>query len=303
MSPAVVALAVLIGLGGLVACHDGPMAKIDRLRDALVSDDAAKIAAASVGPVCKDQPPVVIAGEKPGPYDAGCLTEIANALGSKRGFSSEHFDHASAAAAAEVLVREGRGDFLAHNDRWLSDVKTARGAGHDALRLAIARKMAEAAPLVGRAIEDDAAAVATLKGIAAAIPGACPTYWLAGTSAKGIPPELDPEHSACVFQDLSRREGPGGRYGTGTFRALEGSLALWRETERALRLGMTLATPDVKATLEKKLTVIEAATQKLGTKKVESPSDENAAFLGDVHAEAGIPIFRVPDGGAAAKPR
>ena len=40
MSPAVVALAVLIGLGGLVACHDGPMAKIDRLRDALVSDDA-----------------------------------------------------------------------------------------------------------------------------------------------------------------------------------------------------------------------------------------------------------------------
>jgi len=295
---------VAVALGASVACHDGPMAKIDRLRDALVSDDAAKIAAATVGPTCAEQPPVVVAGERPGPYDAGCLAQIANALGSKSGFSSENFDHASAAAAAEVLVREGRGDVLAHADRWLSDVKTSRGAGHDALRLAMARKMAEAAPLVGRPIEDDATAAATLKAIAAAIPGACPTYSLVGTGAKGIAPEQDPEHSACVFRDLSRREGPGGRYGVGTFRALEGSLALWREAERALRLGVGVVTDaGAKATLEKKLGLIEQATQKIATKKVDSPSAENAAFLGFVHEDAGIPLFRVKDGGADANLR
>lgn len=289
----------LLACALLVACHDGPMAKVDRLREGLVEDDASKIASAAVGPACAEQPPVVVVGEKPGPYDAGCLTDIANALGSKQGFASENFDHASAAAAAVVLLREGRGDYLAHVDRWLQDVKSAKGKGHDVLRLAIARKMAEVAPMIGRPLDDEPSARAALKAVASAIPGACPTYWLVANGTKPAP-ALDPEHAACVQIDLSRREGPGPSYGAGTMRALEGALALWRETERALRLGLGVMDGGAKATVGNKLLLIENATTRIATKKVDSPSAANVSFLGAVHAEAGIPIVRASDAGADA---
>jgi hypothetical protein len=184
-------------------------------------------------------------------------------------------------------------------------MKNGKGAGHDALRLAVARKMAEAAPVVGRKIDDDDddAARAAMRAVVGAVPGACPTYWLLGTGVdpKTIPPELSADHSACVQKDLSRREGPGGSYGSGTLRALEGALALWRETERALRIGIPLAAPGPKAVLEKKLAIIEAATRKIQTKKMDSTlSSAMLGYMGEVHAEAGIPIFETRDGRAGA---
>ncbi len=292
---------LLVPLLSPAACK-GPMAKIDALRDGLASDDAAKIKGATEGyPTCPDAPPVAVAPGQPGPRDQGCLSDIANALGSKIGFRAPPVDQASAATAALVLVRDGRGDYVAHADTWLAAIKTAKGAGVDALRLATARKMAEAAPLVGRDIQEDKDAVTTLAAIAAAIPGACPTYQLvgAGNDPAKLAPELGPDHAACVHKDLARREGKGPSYGEGTFRALEGALALWRETERALRLGLDAADPAAKKTLEAKLATIEAATQKNATKKLDATvSKQTVIALGELHADAGVVLFRVKDAGA-----
>jgi hypothetical protein len=298
------ALGAAASLLGPVGCKS-PMAKIDAVRDALVADDASAIRDATAGyAACADGPPVVVPPGKPGPRDEGCLSEIANGLGSKLGFRPNPPDHAAATTAAIVILRDGRGDWIAHADTWLSDIKNGRGAGHDALRLAVARKMAEAAPVVGRKLDDDdAAARGAMRAIVGAVPGACPTYWLLGSGVdpKTIPPELNADHSACVQKDLSRREGPGGSYGSGRLRALEGALALWRETERALRIGLPLAAPGPKAVLEKKLAIIEAATRKIETKKMDSTlSSAMLGYMGEVHAEAGIPIFETRDGGAGA---
>jgi len=297
------ALGAAASLLAPIGCKS-PMAKIDAVRDALVADDASAIRDAVAGyATCSDAPPVVVPPGKPGPHDDGCLAEIANGLGSKLGFQPNPPDHAAATTAAVVILRDGRGDWLAHADTWLGDMKNGKGAGHDALRLAVARKMAEAAPIVGRKIDDDEAARAAMRAVVGAVPGACPTYWLLGSGAdpKTIPPEHGADHSACVHKDLSRREGPGGSYGEGTFRALEGALALWRETERALRMGLPLAGPGPKAMLEKKLAVIEEATRKIETKKLDTtiPS-AMLGFMNEVHAEAGVPI--VDAGTDAARP-
>lgn len=289
---------LLLALAFTGGCK-GKMAKIEALHAALVSGDAGQLKEATASyPACPDLPAdakLVTPPNKPGPYDAGCLSEIANALGSTIGFAPTPPDHAAATTAALILVRDGRGDWIAHVDTWLGDVKNGKGIGHDTLRLAIARKMTEAAPLVGRKIEDDASAAATMKAIASAIPGACPTYYLlgAGTNPAVIPAELSADHAACVQKDLARREGPGARYGAGTMRALEGSLAVWREMERALRLGLPNAEPNTKVIVEKALTVIEGASAKIATKKVESATPADVLdFMGEVHAEAGIPIVK-----------
>jgi hypothetical protein len=292
---------------GLVAGCKGPMAKIDAIRDGLERDDAAAIKSATEGfPVCTDAPPVAPLPNEPSPRDTGCFAEIATALGSKKGFSSAPPDQAAAATVAIVLLRDGRADWIAHADKWLSSLKVGKGSGLDALRLAVARKMAEGAPLVGRKIEEDKDAQAAMKAVASAIPGACPTYWLigSGTDPATLAAEQSAEHSACVHKDLSRREGAGGSYGAGTFRALEGSLALWREAERALRLGLAQAGPAARATIEAKLKTIQAATQASATKRVASNTATPVVeMLGDVHADAGIILWKdagAKDAGAKA---
>lgn len=297
------AVLVVLTLGIASACK-GPMAKIDAVRDALAEDAPGRIADATASyPTCPDAPPAVVAKGEPGPRDRGCLSDIANALGSKFGFRAPPVDQASAATAAIVLVREGRGDYLAHSDMWLGAVKAAKGSGVDALRLAIARKMAGAAPLVGRTIDEEGDARQTLSALSGALPAACPTYALYGGGAdpSKLPAELTAERAACVHQDLSRREGKGASYGEGTFRALEGALALWRETERALRLGLDAADPRVRRILEAKLAIIEPATQRCAPKKLDaSASKETLVMLGEVHADAGVVLFRVRDAGADA---
>lgn len=278
----------------LIGCK-GPMAKIDAIRGALEKDDAAAIKSAVEGyPPCADAPPVALLSGQPSPRDTGCLGEIASALGSKRGFSSTSPDQASSATVAVVMLRDGRGDWVAHPESWLGTLKVGKGSGPDALRLAIVRTMAEAAPLVGRKLEDEKDARAAMKAVAGAVPGACPTYWLigSGTDPRALAAEHSAEHSACVHKDLQRREGAGASYGAGTFRALEGSLALWRETERALRLGLTSASPAVKTAMEAKLKTIEAATQAIATKRLASTASAPVVqMLGDVHADAGVALW------------
>lgn len=293
---ALVVLACLVG-----GCRS-PMAKIEGLRDAISADDDQGIRSVAEGvPTCSDTTPVALRPEQPSPRDKGCLSDIANALGSKRGFSPSPPDQAAAATAALLVARDGRGDLVAHADPWLDLMKSGTGPGVDALRAAVARAMDKAAPIVGKDIQTDPDALAALKEIGSAIPGACPTYRMLGTGTdpKTIPAELSAEHSACVQKDLGRREGPGGRYGAGIFRALEGSLALWRETERALRLGAPKMSPKAKVVLEKHLAVIEPATLKIKTKQVEADTSRATMdFLGDIHAEAGVRLFK--DAGADA---
>jgi hypothetical protein len=290
-----------IGLVALLGCK-GPMAKIDAVRDALEKDDAAAIKSATAGyPTCADTTPAIVAVNQPSPRDKGCLSDIANALGSQKGFAPQPPDQAAAATVALLLVRDGRGDLVSHVDLWLSAMKSGKGAGFDALRLAVARKMVETAPLVGRKIDTDAQALETMKGIASAIPGACPTYWMLGSGVEPstIPPVLSADHSACVHQDLRRREGPGGAYGAGTFRAVEGALAEWREAERALRLGVAQSSPTAKATIERELAIIEPATRANETKKIDATvAVQTLTTLGELHAEAGIMLWKPKDAGA-----
>lgn len=292
--------AAALGIGVLsfvldVACK-GPRSKSEVLRDALVDDDTSAIADALKGfPTCPDTPPVALAVGQPSPLEKTCLTEIANALGSKSGFTSSPPDQASAGAAALVLLRDGRGDWLGSSDRWLETVKTGKGSGADALRLAIARRMVEAAPVVGKKIDDDKDALAAMKGVAAAVPGACPTYFLLGSGAdpNSLSPELTADHSACVQHDLARREGMGSSYGAGTFRALEGSLALWREAERALRLGVASSAPAAQSTLTSKLATIEKATRDIAAKKLPGTvKQQSLETLGAVHADAGVILWK-----------
>jgi hypothetical protein len=159
--------------------------------------------------------------------------------------------------------------------------------------------MVESAAAVGRKIEDEDAAAAATRAIVGAVPGACVTYWLVGSGATGIPLEHGPDHAACVQKDLARREGPGASYGAGTFRALEGALALWRETERALRVGLPAAHPRAKGVLEKKLAVIEAATRRVETRKVDATVPIAVLTqMGEAHAQAGVAIFKIKDAGA-----
>lgn len=288
-----------MGLVALSAC-DGPLAKIDAVRDGLAKNDAQAIEKATAGlPKCTDLAPYALAPKDPSPRDKGCFSEIANALGSKKGFSTAPIDQASAATAAAVITRDGRGDLFAQPDFWLNALKANNGSGFDALRLAVAKRMVEAAPNVGRKIEEDKEAREAMKSIAMAIPGACPTYQLLGANADSKDVALTPDHAACVQHDLSRREGMGGLYGTGVFRALEGSIALWRETERALRLGREKAAPSVRDALDTMLKTIEAATQKIQTKKLDSTEEsQTMSFLGDVHGDAGVQLFRRKDAGA-----
>lgn len=278
------------GLVGGTGCKRA-MSKIDAEKEALLSDDAEKIREATAGyPACGEQP--YVAGKSV--YQESCLAEVATALGSKAGFQVSPPDNAATATAALVLLRDSRGDAFTHPDTWLHDLKSGKGTGHDALRLAVARKMAEAAPIVGKTIEGDEASRAVMKAVVGAVPGACNTYYLVGNGAplEKMPAALTPDHSACVQKDLGRREGPGGLFGHGIPRALEGALSLWRDTERALRMGLSVSDEDTKVLLQKKLGVIEAATRNIKTKHddAEKAIDDTLRALQAAHMDAGAPM-------------
>ena len=302
-----VALAMPLALvsGALPGCKPKVVA-IAAVRDALASAEPnAAAEAMRTLPSCPDSPPVAIAPGQPSPLDKGCLSEIATAFGSRSGFNPSPPDQAALATVAVLVARDGRADRAAHADLWLGALKGGKGVGADALRAAVSRSMEQAATTVGRRIEGEAASREVLRAVAAALPGACPTYALLGRGedpAK-LPPELGPDHAACVQKDLSRREGPGASYGAGIARALEGSLALWRETERALRLGAPAADPTLEPRIAARLAVIEAATQKIATEKLTATvAPETLGRMGELHAQAGILLWRdagAGDGGAA----
>jgi hypothetical protein len=287
--------AVVVAVG-LLGCKPSPMAKIEAVRDALLEDDPSRVRAALPElPACAEP--------KSPDAPAACLLDAAVALGSKTGFHATPPDQASAAAVAGVFARDGHGEWLSPASAWLGSLETGDGPGPDALRLAVARRMADAAPRVGRAYEEENDARAFMKEVTGAVPGACSTYMILGGGAEPqtLAPELTADHSPCVQKDLERRDGPGGKYGHGTWRGAEGALALWKNAARALRAGAAKTNGKTKAALEARLAVIEAATSKITMKKL-PPGPDMSQFMTDVHGDAGAAIAPV-DAGAAKKPR
>jgi hypothetical protein len=242
----------------LALCAVGCRSKVATLRDALLEDDGAR--AASV----VDLPPCT---------DASCLNPIAQTLGARHGFDSNDPDQASAATVALVLARDRRGDLVPDADRWIAGLTQARGFGADALRLAVARGMAEMAPRIGKNLDDEAEVTKLVHDLSGVLPGACPTYAMMGaTPVSRLPAGKGPDTSLCVQRDLERKDGPGAKFGVGpglgVWRAAAGVVALWKDDVRALRAGVGAADELVRPALEKRLGVIEAASAKIELKKV-----------------------------------
>ena len=280
-------MVIAVGLSG---CKTSPMARMERLRDALASGDEARISEAVEGlPPC----------EAPIDGKRACFGAIATTLGSKDGFLSTVPNQASAAATAVLLVRDKHGDWIPEPGTWLASMRAAKGPGADALRLAVAHEMALAAPKLAHKATEDADARAMMKAIAAAIPGACGTYadLGAGVDEKTLPPERTSDHSPCVQRDLGRAGGPGGTYGQGLWRAGMGALMLWKEEARILRDGSAQMDGKAKERLVAQLAIIEDASTKMEMKPVETPT--NGAFYAiGVHDDAGVAgLATTPDAG------
>ncbi len=235
--------------------------KVDSLRDALANGDVA--GASSVVSVAK--------------CDTPCFSELARAFGSKSDFDPMNPDQGAAAAVAVVLVRERHGEWATGVEKWRIVAQTAKGAGADAMRLAVAMRMVEIAPKLGKAIDDDREAAAIVRAIGTAIPGACATYAALPedpTAIDKMPPPESPDHAPCVQRDLMRDGAPGAAYGFGVWRALEGAIGLWRDERRALGEGAATMTGKAKDAMTAHLATIDAATAKIATKKVTLPAND-----------------------------
>jgi hypothetical protein len=174
-------------------------------------------------------------------------------------------------------VRERHGEWTTGVEKWRIVAQTAKGAGADALRLAIAMRMAEIAPKLGKSIDDERDAIAIVRAIGTAIPGACATYAALPEDPAAIEKMAaaeSPDHAPCVQRDLTRADGPGAAYGFGVWRALEGAIALWKDERRALVDGAALMSGKPRDAMTARLAIIDAATTKIAAKKVTVPGND-----------------------------
>jgi len=251
MKPFVFACVVLVGCKG----------RVESLRDALAAGDVSAAANVVAVPKC----------------EKACLNDLAKALGAKGDFDPMNPDQAAAGAVAIALVRERHGEWAPGVEKWRIVTQSATGAGADALRLAIALRMEEIAPKIGRSIDDEREAIAIVRAIGTAIPGACTTYAALPedpTAIEKMPPAESPDHAPCVQKDLVRPDGPGAAYGFGAWRALEAAIALWKDEARALADGAKTMTGKPKDALVARLATIDAATAKIATKKMTTPPND-----------------------------
>jgi hypothetical protein len=222
-----------------------------------------------------------------------CLGEIATWLGSKTGFRYDAPDQASAATAALVVARDGKGEWVPAPDAWLFTVKSGSGVGADALRFAMAEAIAERAGSLPHLVQTDDDARALMRAVAASVPGACDTYARlgAGMDVNAGPPERTADHSPCVQKDLERATGPAehGKYGTGLWRGAMGALALWREAGEALKEGVAHADEGVRGVLEAKVGRAEAVLGEVVPEpKAMAASSVNDFLLNGRHMDAGV---------------
>lgn len=232
--------ALLFALLICVECKRSGMGRIEGLRDDLANNDTTS--------AVKDLPACGESKDVPNP----CMTELANAFGSKSGYHEEPPDQASAAAVATVVARDANGHAAGHPEAWIKVVRISKGAGPDALRVATAQRLQSIAKTYGHAIETEEEARKLMKDVSA-LAGACDTYvdLAAGKKDEELPLTEQADHSPCVQRDLSRKLGPGGTYGFGFWRAAMGALSLARDYADALEEGSKLTTsklPPIKVT-------------------------------------------------------
>jgi hypothetical protein len=263
------ASALFSGLFGLVTLASACAKKTESVRDALARDDVSAVKSIASVPECG-------ATETGREHAKGCLDALAKALGSREAFNVSNPDQAAAAAVAVLLVRERRGDWVLGDDTWIMAMKSAKGAGADALRLAVATRMCELAPRLGKKIDDDKEAASLVHDLGTAFPGACATYAampLDAAALSAMPPAEHPDHAPCVQKDLARAGSLGVAYGYGVWRALEATTALWNDELRALHAGAALMTGAPRESLDRKLATIDEATARIALKRVTVPGN------------------------------
>jgi hypothetical protein len=233
----------------------------------------------------------------------GCRDALARALGAHAGFNAANPDQASAAAMAVLLVRDHRGELAEpESDAWLLVLKSGRGVGPDALRLATLKQLETVVPELAREWRGDAELRTFLKGVAAVSPGTCQTYRLVGEGAPetSMPAQLNWRSSACVHHDLVKRDGLNAAYAPDpASRCSAGARAALFETVRALRAGTSQAAPAVKARMESKLASLEQLSEHVKLILPDAERDSIQEYLGTVHSEVGIELWK-RDGGAGA---
>ena len=122
-----------------------------------------------------------------------------------------------------------------------------------------------------------------------------------GSDPAKLAPEMTADHAPCVQKDLGRKDGPGGTYGFGTFRAAEGAIALFKDAIRSLREGTARMAPSARTVVEAKLGPLDAAMAAVVLKKLPPPPD-NSMFMTDAHADAGgVPRGLVGDAAAPVR--
>ncbi len=302
-----VALAVASLLAPLAAgcngCSGTPSARLERVKTALVSDDASGVSSALEGlPACTAS---AEAGAAP-----SCLNELATLFGSKSAFTMRAPNQATLAAATVVLLRDHHGEWLVQPSEpgkpdlgaevWLTVLAKGTGAGAEALRLAVARQMRLAG--LARSFDSEADARALMKSVAENIPGACPTYAALGAGADDakLPLPMMADHAPCVQRDLSRAGGPGGVYGAGLLRAAKGAVLLWKETADRLHQGCEAQmSGDAKARCLSDLAAVDQANAHLDVREMETPTN-GALYNILAHADAGVDL---DGGGARGVPR
>ena len=222
-----------------------------------------------------------------------CAHDVALAIGAP--FEDKKPDQVSAAAVAVVVARDHHGSSVGSADVWLAAMRKAKGAGADALRLAVALEMSSVASKHAHALDTDDSARAFLAAVAATIPGACKTYEALGSGASidAMPPQDSPDHDACVQHDLERASGPGGGYGQGLFRAVAAGLSLWKSALLALHDGSAQMEGRYASALVRRVAVLDEATPKIVAKVVSAPPGNVWAQTQDQH--------RAPLGGDAGR--
>jgi hypothetical protein len=234
-----------------------------------------------------------------------CRDALARALGARTGFNAANPDQASSAAMAVMLVRDHRGELAEpESDAWLLVLRSGRGVGPDALRLATVKQLETVLPELAREWRGDVELRTFLKGVAAVSPGTCQTYRLVGEGAAdaSIPAQLHWRSSACVHHDLGKRDGLNVAYAPDpASRCSAGARAALFETVRALRAGTAQAAPAVKARMETKLASLEQLSEHVKLVLPDAERDGIQEHLGTVHSEVGIELWKRDAGADASK--
>jgi hypothetical protein len=234
--------------------------------------------------------------------DESCANELARAFGGAT-FNAKAPDQASAGAMAIMLSRNRTGALGDDPEPWLRVLRTGKGTGPDALRLATSAQLTAIMPGIAKPWPNTPEALrAFVKEVTSAVPGVCSTYVLvsSGKADAELPALLHWRTSACLHKDVTRRDGPGAGYAPdGTHRTAAGARAVLHETVRALRAGSALARVHVRTRIEQELLMLEQRIEEIKLDLPKAEEDATREYLGKVHGDVGIELWK-RDGGADA---